>query len=74
MIEVKPLQDFSFAISEFNRDQLAKYLKEVMAFPRLHKIVVHNKTKTVIVGCTMENSELHIYVTNPKDEEFDINE
>ena len=53
MIEVSPLHDFEFSISEFNRDKLASYLKEVMAFPRLHKIVVHNKTKTVKVACTM---------------------
>lgn len=74
MIEVKPLSDFKFAVSEFNRDKLASYLKEIMAFPRLHQIVVHNKTKTVNVGCTMQGDELHIYVTNPKDEEFNVNE
>jgi len=65
MIAVKPLQDFSFAISEFNRDAIAKALKDIMAFPRLQKIVVHNKTKSVNVGCTMQENDLHIYVTNP---------
>jgi hypothetical protein len=73
MIEVKPLQDFSFAISEFNKDAIIKALKDIQGFPRLQKLVVHNKTKSVHVGCTMQNNELHIYVTNPKDQEFDVN-
>ena len=74
MIEVKPFQDFKFAISEFNRDAVKKALEDILKFPRLREIVVHNKTKTVHVGCAMVENDLHITVTNPKDEDFDVNE
>lgn len=78
MITVNPGQTFEFKspnTTTLDRERLIRELTDIInkSAPYLEGITIHNSTKSVKVELAMEKHVLHIRLTNPKDETFDVN-